>query len=328
MSNISFPVGVAVSILGSLLFGSCVGVASDPMPDPFPETLAWARGPAAESRAFLGLEGRENDSGSLEALSFERGLRVTEVVPGSPAQAAGLRVGDVLLAWEDIPVDDPETLEALLAAVDRSARPVLQVRRADSVFAVSVQLEAKAPDVEGDVPLLWRADPTRSLAGWLTGRGGVVLVTSAADGPFPRAGLPIGSVVLRLDGEPVRSARALIRNLQAREAGSRVEVHYLAPEILGASDPIDAGSRVASSDDILSAEVELFAPRRRLIEASLPVLAGYFSSPDGEQSHGYLLDLYFISLFRYRRDGEEREYRFLRFIRFATGVGELTESRR
>lgn len=296
-----------------LLLGAAAGchtAPTGPIPDPLPETVAWVRAEEPVAGAFLGIEGRENDSGSLEALSFSPGLKVVEVVEGSPAKRAGVQVGDVLLRWDDVALDDPETLAALLSRAQGGEQPTLHIRRGDSVFDVPIELRARETSTVGQAELAWRIDPARSRAGWLTGRGGAVLVTSDQDGPFPDAGVPISSVVVALDGQPVRSARGLIRALQSRDPGSRVEVDYLAK----------------GQSEVRSADVRLYEPRRRVTEATLPVLAGYHSSADGETSVAYLLDLYFISLFRYRREGPEREFRFLRFIRFSTGVGELTET--
>ena len=291
------------------LAASCRSAPVAPIPDPLPETLEWASASSGRGGAFLGLEGRENDSGSLSALSFEPGLRITAVAEGSPARAAGFQVGDVLLEWDGVRVDDPEALATLLAEADPASRPTLLARRGDSAFTVPVELRA-AGEVEGTgAELAWRRDPARSRAGWLSGRGGAVLVSSDDDGPFPAAGIPVGSVVLAVDDVAVRSARACIRALQALPPGARVAIRYEPP----------------SGDEVQVADVELFAPRTRITEASLPVLAGYRSSPDGETRSAYLLDLYFLALFRYARDGAEREVRILRFIRFSTGKGELTE---
>ena len=49
------------------------------------------------------------------------------------------------------------------------------------------------------------------------------------------------------------------------------------------------------------------------------------SDPDGESTSFVLIDLYVISLFRYTREGREQEWRFLRWFRWSTGVGELSE---
>ena len=73
-------------------------------------------GPPAEQRdSFLGLEVRENDSGSLESLSFDPGVRVHEVTERSPAAGAGVRVDDVVLAMDGVELAVPEDLTALLS---------------------------------------------------------------------------------------------------------------------------------------------------------------------------------------------------------------------
>lgn len=300
---------------GLALLAACTTAPVAPIPDPLPETLEWARPAPAAAGAFLGLEVRENDSGSLEELRFDPGVRVVAVADGSPAKRAGFAVGDVLLAWGEVRVDDPATLDALLAEASAEEQHELEVQRGDSVFSVPVRLRPRgAPEEAGEPRLLWRSDPARSRAGWLGGRGGVVLVTSDPDGPFPRAGVEVESVVLALDGEPVLSERGLIRALQRREPGERVEVLYRAPQ--AAEEP---------AAEPRSATVRLFVPPRRITEATLPVLVGYRSSVDGDTASFYLIDLWFISLFRYRREGSERHYSILRFITFATGVGELEE---
>lgn len=296
----------------TLALGACRTAPVAPLPDPLPETLEWARS-AAPTRAFLGLEVRENAGTSLEALSFEEGARVTAVAPGSPAAEVGVQVGDVLLRFDGVRVDDPSTLEGLLEQIEEVGAVTLEVRRGDSVFDVPVELRALEDGAPTDAPTLaWRADPARSRAGWRAGHGGVVLVTQDPGGPFARAGLEVGTVVTAVDGEPVRSERGLIRQLQAKGPGARVEVAYRTES--------SSGERTAGQ-----CTVTLFEPPRRVIEATVPVLLGYRAAADGSQASSYLLDLWVISLFRYRREGEERHYKVLRFFTWSTGVGELAE---
>ncbi|WP_433008186.1 S1C family serine protease [Kribbella sp. CA-294648] len=57
-------------------------------------------------------------------MQFEGGARVSEVTPGSPAQRAGLRTGDVIIRINNQPVD---TAEALIVAI-RAHRPGESVR--------------------------------------------------------------------------------------------------------------------------------------------------------------------------------------------------------
>lgn len=303
------PVSTQSWILTSVALAACTSLPTEPIPDPLPETLEWARPLEGEGGAFLGLEVRENDTGSLENLSFEPGVRVTSVAENSPAAQAGFAVGDVLLRWGEIAVDDPSALEAMLREAGDEVDHLLQVRRGDSVFEVPVHLTARVVDRDSEARLAWRADPARSRAGWLAGRGGVVLVTSDPDGPFPHAGIAVGSVVTALDGDAVRSERGLIRALQLRDPGQRVKVSWHAP---------------ASRDPQITS-VRLYDAPHRVTDASLPVLIGYKATADGTETRFYLFDLWFISLFRYRREGQERYYSILRFITFSSAVGRLDE---
>jgi len=91
-------------------------------------------------RGYLGIagqavalpEGQRGDEGR------EQALLVVGVTAGSPAAAAGVLVGDVLLSFDGHAVDSPEDLLDLLAG-DRVGRPVtLRLRRGTSVTDVVV----------------------------------------------------------------------------------------------------------------------------------------------------------------------------------------------
>jgi membrane-associated protease RseP (regulator of RpoE activity) len=293
----------------SLAFAACSTTPVGPVPLPLPETLAWATEESADAGAFLGLKTRENLSGGFEDLDFQSGLYVTRVVENSPAAEVGCRVGDVLLSFGGHATDDPETLATLLRSGVAGQEVVLEVQRGDTVFEVPVELGAAAGgDADADVRESYLLDPARSRAAWATGRGGAVLVASADDAPFPRAGVPVGSAVLSVEGEEVLSARALIRALERHDPGATVRV-----ELLDAAGNTDAE------------RVRLHERPSRLTRFSLPVLVTYDADVDGEETSFVLLDLWFISLFRYQRVGAEKRWRFLRFIELSTGVGELTD---
>jgi len=133
-------------------------------------------------------------------------------------------------------------------------------------------------------------------------------MASAEDAPFTRAGVPLGARVQAIDGEQVASARQLIRRLATYEPGSSVAVDYLAPD----------GKRERT-------RVRLQEQPTKLTGVSVPVLFTYRSSADDSEGGFVLLDLWIISLFRYKREGGERTYRILRFFSWSTGVGELSE---
>lgn len=290
--------------LGSALALAAVSCQTAPdrsIPDPLPETLSWAL-PPSNGTAFLGLEVRENDSGSLESLSFDPGVRVHEVTERSPAAGAGVRVDDVVLAMDGVELAVPEDLTALLSRSGGGDRTTLRIRRGDTVFEVELTLGGK--DV-ADAPAVSEAfvlDPARSRGAWGTADG-AVLVARAADGPVGR--LEVGSRVVSLDGSAVVSGRGLVRRLIARAPGEQVT--------LG----------VATGDRVSDVTVKLLDEGRRTTRISIPILATYDAAPDRSREEFVAIDLYVISLFRYAREGGEKRWSFLRFFQFASGVGEL-----
>jgi predicted metalloprotease with PDZ domain len=295
------------------LFSGCVSSASlEPVPAPLVETLEWQVD--RRDHAFLGIKGEENDSGSLDALFFEPGVRVVRIVENSPAAHAGVQPGDVVLEVDGEAVNDPGALDARIAAHETGGDAVLAVQRGDTVFDLTVTLAAPVQGPHGPPEPRYRLDPARSRAGWAAGKGGAVLVSASPDSPFPSAGVPVGSVVLAVDGTPVASDRALIRALQARQPGERVLVRALLP----------------GSDAPREIDVRLQEQPTRLTGVEIPLLWRYEAAADGRRVHVDLLDLWFIQLYSYdRTDGERRHVLLELFgwdvLEWSTGVGELTQ---
>ncbi len=303
------PLRAAIAAaLGAPLLAGCASSAPlGTIPEPLPESLAWAA--EGQFGAFLGVKGEENDSGSLDAMFFDPGVRVTRVVENSPAALAGLRAGDVVLALDGEAVDDPAALDALVARRRGGEQVTLSVRRGDTVYDARIELAQTAGGAE--VEARWIVERGRSRASWSSGRGGVVLVAAADDSPFPQAGIPVGSVLTAVEGRPLLSDRQLVRLLSARAPGEQVEVQGLAPD--GA--PFER-------------TVTLQEQPRRLTRFKLPLLFDYEASVDGARTRIGVLDLWFVQLFGYERNEAERTWVLLELfgwepLRFSSGVGEL-----
>jgi len=298
----------SLCVASLFLLAACTSAPNLSIPEPLPEALEWARPATSEGRVFLGLKTRENDSGSLDALFFEPGVRVVRVVESSPAADAGIEVGDVVLGWGKHEVNDPAALETLVQGAAGGDEIGLRVGRDDTVFEVPVTLRLAGGATAPEPEVLYRRDPSRSRAGWITGGGGALLVASDPEAPFPDAGVPVGSVVTALEGREVLSARELIRELATHPPGADVTVSVRFTD--------------GSTDDV---DVELQSAPTKVTGLSIPILVSYDADADGESTEFVLIDLYLISLFRYTRHGAEREYRFLRWFQFSSGMGELAE---
>jgi serine protease DegQ len=78
----------------------------------------------AEKTPFLGIQPGEGHPDIA-------GTEVAEVVPGSPAAAAGLKAGDVIVAIDDAPVTDLQSLKAILDRKAIGDTVTVKVRRPD-----------------------------------------------------------------------------------------------------------------------------------------------------------------------------------------------------
>ncbi len=307
MTFYSLPHGRSLlPIVALALLAACQSAPDRSIPDPLPETLEWAL-PQVDGSAFLGLEVRENDSGSLESLSFDPGVRVHSIVERSPAVGAGINVDDIVLSLDGTELAAPSDLASLLAEAAGGDRVRLNVQRGDTVFDVDVTLSGGAAGADSAaVEEAFVLDPARTRGAWGT-NDGAVLVSRAEEGPVGK--LPLGARVIALDGQRIVSGRGLVRRLLSREPGEEVELGAVAP-----------GSGKEST-----VTVKLLDEGRRLTRFSVPVLATYEGAADRTRESFVLIDLYLISLFRYTREGSEKNWHFLRFFHWASGVGELAE---
>ena len=77
---------------------------------------------------------------TARSLSVTSGALITSVAPGSPADIAGIKVGDVITAVDDNPVDIQHPLSSRISGYHDGDTFVLTVTRADQTLKVSVTL--------------------------------------------------------------------------------------------------------------------------------------------------------------------------------------------
>lgn len=94
------------------------------------------------SGSFLGVGVREIDSERAKALklSGEFGVEITKVDESSPAEKAGLKVGDVVLKFGDKEIKQFTDLPPLVRQRKPGDKVALQVKRGEKTLTVEVTL--------------------------------------------------------------------------------------------------------------------------------------------------------------------------------------------
>jgi S1-C subfamily serine protease len=144
---------------------------------------------------WLGLLGEDMDQDQAAFFGLNRvgGMVVTDVFPKTPAEAAGIRPGDALLAIGGARVQDKSQFLGLLLNYARGDTINVQLRRGTAPFEVT--LTPQALDRQASLGLLgwrWGFTPARDAG------GGVQLGEVRPGGPAARLGLRSGDVVLQV----------------------------------------------------------------------------------------------------------------------------------
>jgi C-terminal processing protease CtpA/Prc len=309
---------ILASSAAALSLASCRSTEYEELPPHVnlsPEELESPRGKSLPQgmRAHVGLSVEAVEGDSLEKLEILPGARVRAVESGGPADRAGVEAGDVVLSVNGTEVKDRDGFEALLQDTRPGETLTLELRRGTTALEVKVQA-APAPG-EAEPVELYRTDPLKSRAGYRTvvvGSGAGRRVAAEVARVFPRSPLPehglaAGDLIVGLQGQPIFSAQDLVGRFFQQEFGDEVELALL---------------RAGGEEKL---QVRLWAPSRRISALQVPILFTYESSLKPDKTRFDFLDFFVFSLFGYRREEGEREWRLLSLFRFRTGYGELVE---
>ena len=179
------------------------------------------------SRGYLGVLIQDVDRNLAESFGMSQpyGALVSRVMPDSPADAAGIRVGDVIVAFNGKRLLNSSQLPPLVGTTKVGEEATLRVLRGGRERDIAISV-GRLPDDDEDVetaaaPPVAKPDEieklglsvididpeVRSELG-LEEKGGA-LVSEVAGGAARDAGIRRGDIVLMFDGAEVKSARHL-----------------------------------------------------------------------------------------------------------------------
>ena len=194
--------------------------------------------------AWMGVRIRDLSEQEMDEIAKRHGIRegfgvvIIEVMEGTPAEKAGIKSGDLVVAFEERPVTDTRLLQRLIGGAGAGQDVRLTVLRTDGRRRLEVRLAAMPRPVLGERIaaefgfLVREPEPAGSAAPTIS----VVIRRSAAE----RAGLEVSDVILEVNDQAVETREALREamadasiegplRLTIRRGGSRLSVTLRAP---------------------------------------------------------------------------------------------------
>lgn len=224
---------VATAVLAGL-----TGVSATPVLQA-QEVFSWVA--TSGTGSYLGIGVAEIDETRMKALALreERGVEVTRVEAGSPAEKAGLKVGDVILDYNGQRIEGLQQFMRMVRETPSGREVKLGLSRSGKGETLAVRtttrkenwvrpalneqlgmLDRDLKDLQVTVPQLnmtWRSGRLgiegESLDGQLASYFGVqtgVLVRNVTAGSAAeKAGVKAGDVITKINGKPVKSTREI-----------------------------------------------------------------------------------------------------------------------
>ncbi|MCF7983574.1 MAG: DegQ family serine endoprotease [Thiohalocapsa sp.] len=168
-------------------------------------------------------------------MAHPRGALVAQVLPGSPAEEAGISPGDIILRFNGKEVATSSNLPPLVGVAKVGSEAKVQILRNGEVVDLDVML-AELPDEEGmiispetmDAPAANRLGLVlQDLTAEQREQFGVaagVLVESVEEGPAQTSGLRAGDIIVQFDGKPVADLKTFRSLLDEVEGGQSIAV--------------------------------------------------------------------------------------------------------
>lgn len=228
-------IGVALVLCGGMCIGGALVYG----------VLQFDNGLSSQNTPETAVQQLEKSEVEQLLSELQSGVVIAEVVPGSPAEEAGLEVGDLILAVDGQEIGPDGNLAALIAQYEPGDRVTLQVQVQDDretrTVRVTLGEDTAAPgrpylgvgyhpavlhglDLDEMLPFGEQDDlPMPEILD-----GAHIMVVSVTEGsPADDAGLQHGDLITALDGESFESAEALVEAIASREPGDTVTLSVL-----------------------------------------------------------------------------------------------------
>lgn len=182
------------------------------------------------SRGQLGVVLQQIDNDMAESLDLKepKGALVAEVLPGSAADKAGLKQGDVLLKLDGNPIDSVGSFRNFIALQKPGTKIKLTLMRNSKMEDVSVEIGAQNQAEKSDEPAktisvlgfdVQSITPDLAKSLNLPDDEGVIVTKVDPSSPASLVGIKKGAVILAVNQVKVNSKEAFDQQIQKSPAG-------------------------------------------------------------------------------------------------------------
>jgi len=190
------------------------------------------------SRGWLGVIIQEVTRELAESFSMDvaHGALISRILPDSPAASSDLKVGDIIVGFNNGYVDKSSSLPPLVGQVRAGADAAVDVIRDGERITLSVLIgelpgsnelasagKSKTPSVNNKLGVdVATVDEEISEELSLDGEG--VLVTKVGEGPAAMAGVREGDVITMIDNATIKTPEEFEKAVEAIESGASIAI--------------------------------------------------------------------------------------------------------
>jgi len=182
-------------------------------------------------RGYLGTTVQKITPEIADSLGLKegRGALVADVMKGSPAERAGIKTGDVIVAFNNKEIKDSSDLPALVARVAPGTTVPLKVMRDGKEISLSIGVgemkenEVAASSAEGGLGLAVQpVTPEIAQSLGLERAEGLVITEVTPGSAADEAGLRAGDLISQINRRPVKNLADYNREMAGSEKGKSV----------------------------------------------------------------------------------------------------------
>jgi serine protease Do len=187
------------------------------------------------TRGWLGitLQAVTPDIAHLFGLDEAKGALISEVAKGGPAEAAGIKRGDIIISINGTLIKESHELPAIIARTRVGERTRVSVIRdaRERTFTVTIgELPSRPPKTEQDnrreeawgMTVTSNSPEIARRFRFEGGQEGVVVIAIAQRGSAARAGMQVGDVIEEVNRQPIRSLDDFNKAIAASKDSDRL----------------------------------------------------------------------------------------------------------